>query len=86
MSTATIALRTRPRPSLGPALGRSRLPLGTILLSAVLHGLALGGLGLAAMAWREAPTKTYVVNLVPAIAAVGRPHGQASVAGTRFTT
>ena len=44
LSTATIALRTRPRPLLGPALGRSRLPLGTILVSAVLHLLALGAL------------------------------------------
>ena len=78
MSTATIALRTRPRPSLGPALGRSRLPFGTILFSAVLHVVALGALGLAAVSWRDAQPKTYVVNLVPAIAAVGRPHGQAS--------
>ena len=78
-STATIALRTRPRPSLGPALGRSRLPVGTILLSAVLHAAGLGALGLAAVSWQETQTKTYVVNLVPAIAAVGRPHGQASV-------
>jgi protein TonB len=79
MSTATIALRTRPRPSLGPALGRTRLPLGTILLSAVLHLLALGALGVAALVWQEAQPKTYVVNLVPAVAAVGRPQGRASV-------
>jgi periplasmic protein TonB len=78
MSTATIALRTRPRPLLGPALGRSRLPLGTILVSAVLHLLALGGLGLAALLWQEPPQKTYIVNLVPAVAARGRPQGQAS--------
>jgi protein TonB len=78
MSTATIALRTRPRPSLGPALGRSRLPLGTLLLSAVLHVLGLGGLVLAAVYWHEPPPKTYVVNLVPAVAAVGRPQGRVS--------
>jgi protein TonB len=78
MSTATIALRTRPRPPLGPALGHSRLPLGTILLSAVLHLLALGALGVAAMVWQDPPSKTYIVNLVPAVAAVGRPQGQAS--------
>ena len=78
MSTATIALRTRPRPPLGPALGQSRLPLGTILLSAVLHLMALGALGVAAMVWQDPPTKTYIVNLVPAVAAVGRPQGQAS--------
>ncbi|HMH50989.1 MAG TPA: TonB family protein [Candidatus Acidoferrum sp.] len=78
MSIATIALRTRPRPALGPALGRSPLPLGTVLVSAVLHLLALGGLGLAAMLWQEPPTKTYIVNLVPAVAAIGRPQGQVS--------
>ena len=78
LSTATIALRTRPRPLLGPALGRSRLPLGTILVSAVLHLLGFGALGLAALLWQEAPQKTYIVNLVPAVAAIGRPQGQAS--------
>jgi protein TonB len=77
LSTATIALRTRPRPSLGPALGRSRLPLGTFLVSAVLHLLGLGALGLAAMVWQDPPQKTYIVNLVPAVAAIGRPQGQA---------
>ena len=78
MSTATIALRTRPRLSLGPALGPTRLPLGTILFSAVLHLLAIGALGLAAMVWQETRPKTYIVNLVPAVAAVGRPQGKAS--------
>jgi protein TonB len=78
LSTATIALRTRPRPSLGPALGQSRLPLGTILVSAVLHLLALGALGVAAMVWQDTQSKTYIVNLVPAVAAVGRPQGKAS--------
>jgi periplasmic protein TonB len=78
MSTATIALRTRPRPSLGPALARRRWPLGTIVLSAILHLVGVGALGLAAVVWQEAPPKTYIVNLVPAVAAVGRPHGQAS--------
>ena len=78
MSTATIALLTRPRPSLGPALGLSRLPLGTIFASAVLHLLGLGALGHAAIAWQDPPQKTYIVNLVPAVAAIGRPQGQAS--------
>ena len=78
MSTATIALRSRPRPPLGPALGQSRLPIGTILVSAVAHLLALGALVVAAMVWQDPPTKTYIVNLVPAIAAVGKPTGQTS--------
>jgi protein TonB len=78
MSTATIALRTRPRPSLGPALRRNRLPLGTLVLSAVLHVIGLGALVLTATIWHEAQPKTYVVNLVPAVAAVGRPQGRAT--------
>jgi periplasmic protein TonB len=78
LSTATIALRVRPRAPLGPALVRDRLPLGTILVSAVSHLLALGTLGVFALYWQEPPTKTYVVNLVPAVAAIGRPHGQVS--------
>jgi protein TonB len=78
MSTATIALRTRPRPALGPALGRGRLPVGTILLSAVLHAVVLAALIAGIAIWQEAQPKTYVVNLVPAIAAVGRPQGRVS--------
>src|SRR5262245_65843345 len=78
MSIATIALRTRPRPVLGPALGRDPLPLGTLLLSATLHIWGFGALAAAAMFWHEPPTKTYIVNLVPAVAAVGRPDGRAT--------
>ena len=47
-------------------------------MSAVLHLLGLGALGLAAMVWQDPPQKTYIVNLVPAVAAIGRPQGQAS--------
>jgi TonB family protein len=50
-----------------------------LLLSAILHILALGGLVAVAAVWQEPQPKTYVVNLVPAIAAVGRPQGRASV-------
>ena len=78
MSTATIALRTRPRPALGPALGRAPLPVGMILLSAVLHVIAVAALITGIAIWHEAQSKTYVVNLVPAIAAVGRPQGRVS--------
>ena len=76
MSTATIALRTRPRPALGPALGRVPLPVGTILLSVILHAVALAAVVAGIAIWHEAQPKTYVVNLVPAIAAVGRPQGR----------
>lgn len=78
MATATIALRTRPRPSLGPALGRARFPLGTIVLSTILHLIVGAALVIGIAMWHEAQPKTYVVNLVPAIAAVGRPQGRAS--------
>jgi len=78
MSTATIALRTRPRPSLGPALGRVPLPVGMILLSAVMHVMAIAALIAGIAVWHESQPKTYIVNLVPAIAAVGRPQGQVS--------
>ena len=78
MATATIALRTRPRSSLGPALGRVPLPFGTILLSAILHAVAIGAVIVALAVWHETQQKTYVVNLVPAIAAVGRPQGRVS--------
>ena len=78
MSTATIALRTRPRPALGPALGRAPLPVGMILLSAVLHVIAVAALIAGIAIWHETQSKTYVVNLVPAIAAVGQPQGRVS--------
>jgi len=78
MSTATMALRARPRLALGPALGRARLPVRTILLSALVHVLGLVTLFLTASIWRETPPKTYVVNLVPAIAARGIPQGRAT--------
>jgi periplasmic protein TonB len=50
-----------------------------LLLSAILHILALGALAALAALGQEPQPKTYVVNLVPAIAAVGRPQGRASV-------
>lgn len=78
MSTATIVLGTRPRPLLGRALGHARLPVGTILLSAALHAVGLGTLIILAAIWHEARPRTYVVNLVPAIAAVGTPQGRTS--------
>jgi protein TonB len=45
----------------------------------VVHAAALAALGITAVSWQEPQTKTYVVNLVPAIAAVGRPQGRPSV-------
>ena len=76
MSTATMALRPRPRLALGPVLDHVRLPIGTIVLSALVHVLGLAALLLTASIWREAQPKTYVVNLIPAIAARGVPQGR----------
>jgi len=76
MSTATVALG--PRTHLGPALGHVRLPVAPVLASALVHVVLIGGLFAAALIWPSHPTKTYVVNLVPSVAAVGSPRGQAA--------
>ena len=72
-------LRPRGRLHLGPALARLHLPLGSVLLSATCHVLAFGALFYAAHLWREHQPRTYVVNLVPAVAAVGAPQGRPSL-------
>ena len=53
--------------------GPARFPFASICLSALLHVLALA-IAAAAVMWTDwTPTKTYVVNLEPAIAAIGVP-------------
>lgn len=69
----------RGRLHLGPALRQLRLPLRSTLLSAVFHVAFFGTLFYAAHVWRENQPKTYVVNLVPAVAAVGSPQGRPSL-------
>jgi protein TonB len=73
MSTATVMLRLRARPRLGPALGRTQLPVASIILSAVFHGGLVAAFVLAAELWPPQESKIYVINLVPAVAAVGQP-------------
>jgi TonB family protein len=80
MSIATATLRMRP-PS-GPALGKSRLPLTATIFSAVLHGSLGVGVVLSASFWASEKPKVYVVNLVPAVAAVGSPQGRAEAPPT----
>ncbi|HEY7517497.1 MAG TPA: TonB family protein [Methylomirabilota bacterium] len=80
MSIATATLRMRP-PS-GPALGKSRLPLTATIFSAVLHGSLAAGVVLSASFWATEKPKVYVVNLVPAVAAVGSPQGRAEAPPT----
>ena len=63
----------RPHPSLEPP----RWPLLAIGVSAIGHVLFALGVG-ALMMWSGLkPSKVYVVNLVPSVAAVGHPHAPA---------
>ena len=76
MTTATLTVRMGGAATPGPALGRAKLPLGTIALSALVHAVIVGGLIVAGVAWRGQQPKMYVVNLVPSVAAVGTPEGR----------
>jgi len=73
MPTATAMLRVRWHPRLGPALRRTRVPLACIVLSSVFHAGLIAAFVLAADIWQSQESKTYVINLVPAIAAAGTP-------------
>jgi TonB family protein len=72
IAAATI----RMRPARGPALGKAPLPFTATVVSGVLHVALAAVVVLGARAWSQSQPKTYIVNLVPAIAAVGSPHGQ----------
>ncbi|HEX3179203.1 MAG TPA: TonB family protein [Methylomirabilota bacterium] len=80
MSIAAATLRMHP--ARGPALRRAKLPVTATLLSAVLHGCLAAGVVLAAGYWATEQPKAYVVNLVPAVAAVGSPEGRAEAPPT----
>src|SRR5262245_33713942 len=73
MPTAAMTLRIRPGPRVGPALRQFQVPYLPLAVSATLHGALIIVILALAAAWHVAPQKTYVVNLVPAVAAVGRP-------------
>ena len=76
MSIAAATIRTRP--ARGPALGKAPMPLTATVVSAILH-VALGvAVVVGARVWSHSQPKTYVVNLVPAVAAVGSPQGQST--------
>lgn len=76
MSTAAATVRLRPRSRLGPALRRVHVPFGPLALSAAAHAALVIALVAAAILWPAQKTKTYVVNLVPAVAAIGAPQGR----------
>jgi TonB family protein len=74
MSVAIATARSHSR--MGPALRRARVPVGGLVLSALFHAALVAAVLLAGHVWRTSQPKTYVVNLVPAIAAVGSPKGR----------
>ena len=73
-----LLLTPRLRLRTGPALRPGPVPVTATVLSLLCHGAVAAALVVAAHTWSSPPTKTYVVNLVPAVAAVGTPQGRAS--------
>src|SRR5882672_5287735 len=78
MSIAAATIRMRP--ARGPALGKAPLPVTATVLSAMLHVVLAVVFVLAPHVWSTSQPKTYIVNLVPAVAAVGSPQGQTTPA------
>jgi TonB family protein len=77
MTTAVnLAIRVRPRVTPGPALRGAPLPFASLVLSSLIHALALAVLVAMAVMWRSQPPRAYVVNLVPSVPAVGAPQGK----------
>jgi protein TonB len=74
MSIAAATIRMRP--ARGPALGKAPLPVTATILSTLLHVSLAVAMVLGARAWSQSQPKIYVVNLVPAVAAVGVPQGK----------
>jgi len=73
---ATATIRMPSRPLRGPAVQRASLPVTSILLSSLAHGVGIAAIVPLALLWREEPTKAYFVNLVPAVPAQGSLTGQ----------
>jgi TonB family protein len=71
-----LLLAPKLRPRTGPALRSAPLPVTATLLSAITHGALAAIVLIGAHAFARAQPKTYVVNLVPAVAAVGTPQGR----------
>ena len=61
---------------MGPALGRVPIPVTATVISAIVHGALAAAVIISAGLWTARQPKTYVVNLVPAIAATGSPAGR----------
>jgi TonB family protein len=71
-----LLLTTRTRPRSGPALKPLPFPVRATVLSAIVHSALAGGLLLGTHFLARSQPKTYIVNLVPAVAAVGTPQGR----------
>jgi TonB family protein len=54
------------------------VPVGGTLLSAAVHVALVAALFVSATLWPASRSKPYIVNLVPAVAAVGVPQGRAA--------
>jgi TonB family protein len=73
---ATIPVRRRIK--IGPALRIVPLPMASLTLSTCLHAGLMVAIVLAVNSLNRNQSETYVVNLVPAVAAIGSTRGQAS--------
>jgi protein TonB len=72
-------VRPRGRLHVGPALRRPRLPLRFALVSVVFHAAFVAAVLWGNAVWGDSRSKTVYVNLVPAVAAVGRAQGVAAL-------
>jgi TonB family protein len=77
MGAAGLLLLTpKVRPRTGPALRPTPLPVTATVLSVITHAALAGLVLLGGYAFARSQPKTYIVNLVPAVAAVGTPQGR----------
>jgi TonB family protein len=61
---------------MGPALGRAPIPVTATVVSAIIHGVLAAAIIVSASMWTARQPKTYVINLVPSVAATGAPEGR----------
>jgi protein TonB len=73
VSAVVMPLNSRRPLSMGPALGRAPIPVTAIVVAAIVHGALAAAVIIGGSVWAARQPKTYVVNLVPAIAATGVP-------------
>ena len=73
-----VAVGFRRQVRVGPALRIAPLPVAGLTLSAIGHAALITLLVIAVQTLKEHQPRTYVVNLVPAVAALGSPQGQSS--------